>query len=231
MATKTCTICGETQPIENFKKHKACVSGYVSRCKQCVNRLNMEADRRKGVKTQVTRTAEEKKATKSSYQKNYYQMHRKRLSDYQRTHKEANPELAARQHRSWYRNNRDKILVDAREYRIKNADHIREWRKRTGRRKWLKHYGLTVEQYEAMVQRQGNCCAICGNGPTIGKTLCVDHDHRTGKVRGLLCNTCNVGMGALKDDPELVWLAFAYLVEYADDDNTSTVAIPDSESE
>ena len=78
----------------------------------------------------------------------------------------------------------------------------------------LKRYGLTREQYEAMLAAQHGGCAVCGgtNGSSRNrKLLCVDHCHHTGKVRGLLCDNCNRGIGALKDDLGLVRKALLYL--------------------
>jgi hypothetical protein len=57
-------------------------------------------------------------------------------------------------------------------------------------------YGLTYEAHEEMRLNQGNCCAICKR-PFV-KTPCVDHDHKTGKVRGLLCNSCNGVLGKVE---------------------------------
>jgi len=59
-------------------------------------------------------------------------------------------------------------------------------------------------------------CAICGN-PGGKKRLCVDHDHVTGKIRGILCDNCNVGIGRLKDDIGLLYRAIDYLEEYKND--------------
>lgn len=58
-------------------------------------------------------------------------------------------------------------------------------------------YGLTPEDVEAMVQRQGGVCAICTE---ILEDPCVDHDHSTGKVRGILCHRCNLGLGLIEDE-------------------------------
>jgi len=52
-------------------------------------------------------------------------------------------------------------------------------------------FGLTLEQYDDILKLQGNSCALCGNLCQTGKSLAVDHDHNTGKVRGLLCAECN----------------------------------------
>lgn len=62
-----------------------------------------------------------------------------------------------------------------------------------------------------MVASQGGVCRICANKPPNGKRLCVDHDHETGAVRGLLCQKCNTAIGMLNDDPALVERALDYL--------------------
>lgn len=71
------------------------------------------------------------------------------------------------------------------------------------RRYELKQYGLTVEDYDTMFDTQGGVCAICGEPPVNGARLVVDHDHETGKVRGLLCSPCNTAVGRL--DAVLDW--------------------------
>lgn len=65
-------------------------------------------------------------------------------------------------------------------------------------RAWmLKHrFDLTVEQYDAMLEKQGGVCGMCGQTCSSGRRLAVDHDHQTGRVRGLLCVRCNRGLGA-----------------------------------
>jgi len=77
-------------------------------------------------------------------------------------------------------------------------------------------YGITIEQYNEMLDRQGGVCAICGeeetrtNKGTI-RALCVDHNHDTGMVRGLLCANCNNGIGYLGDSADRVRSALEYL--------------------
>ena len=73
-----------------------------------------------------------------------------------------------------------------------------------------KNYGITLEQYNVLVIKQNNKCAICGSDNR-GKDLFVDHNHITGKIRGLLCSTCNFAIGLLKDDPILCDTMAAYL--------------------
>jgi Recombination endonuclease VII len=69
-------------------------------------------------------------------------------------------------------------------------------------------YGLSFREFKAIFARQGNVCAIC---KTSSRRLCIDHCHATGKVRGFLCNKCNVGLGYYNDDPRLMRAATAYL--------------------
>jgi len=81
-----------------------------------------------------------------------------------------------------------------------------------------REYGVSEEQYLELHAKQAGLCAICWQPETKlipGKAplrLSVDHDHVTGKVRGLLCSACNVGLGSFKDDPELLQAAGLYLL-------------------
>jgi hypothetical protein len=76
----------------------------------------------------------------------------------------------------------------------------------------IRSYGITVEEYDEMLESQGGGCYICGIGP-VGRALDIDHDHRTGKVRGLLCSNHNRALGLLGDDPDLLLAAHTYLVQ------------------
>ncbi len=88
------------------------------------------------------------------------------------------------------------------------------------RKRNLKTYGLTVEQYDAMLVAQGGVCAICKGAETHVSSftkqirrLSVDHDHKTNKVRGLLCSSCNRAIGLLGDDVERLRAVLFYLEE------------------
>ena len=74
-------------------------------------------------------------------------------------------------------------------------------------------YGITVVDYERMFEAQGGLCKLCGQPPNNrwGKLLAVDHCHRTNRVRGLLCDKCNKGLGQFDDSPELLKKAIQYL--------------------
>ena len=70
-------------------------------------------------------------------------------------------------------------------------------------------YNITIQDYNKMLAEQNECCAICGIHPH--KVLNVDHDHITGKVRGLLCTKCNIMLGNAKDSREVLLKAVSYL--------------------
>ena len=78
-----------------------------------------------------------------------------------------------------------------------------------------KIYGIDQAEYDAMFERQGGRCAICRRPPKSGRRLHVDHDHDTGKVRGLLCMPCNVFIGWIAEDVIVLKRAIAYLRGHA----------------
>lgn len=91
------------------------------------------------------------------------------------------------------------------------------------RRYFRTRYNISVEQYQERLAAQGGCCAVCGRSEADnGARLSVDHDHTCcplkgqscGKcIRGLLCNSCNTGMGHLGDDPDRLLSAAAYILQ------------------
>ena len=76
-----------------------------------------------------------------------------------------------------------------------------------------KLYGLSLQQYDTMLESQDGKCAICKEVPK-AKNLCIDHDHDTGTNRGLLCNKCNRGIGYLGDNIQLLKQSIQYLEHY-----------------
>lgn len=105
-------------------------------------------------------------------------------------------------------------------YREENAVAIAEQERATqaGNSRWswernLCLRGLTVADYEAMVEAQEGCCALCGTDKPWARSdkWAVDHDHETGKVRGLLCHACNKALGLFKDNPVVMRRAAEYV--------------------
>lgn len=114
---------------------------------------------------------------------------------------------------AWYAANRDRALERSKAYQRERRSTPEFARKRRDY-ELRKKYGITLEQYEAMLESQGGC-AICTAQPAAGGVLDVDHCHDTGRVRGLLCNPCNRAIGLLRHDMALIEKAVAYLGEHA----------------
>lgn len=83
------------------------------------------------------------------------------------------------------------------------------------RAKMRRKYGLSADALAALLAEQGGACAICGSveGGGKHKRLVVDHCHRSGAVRGMLCHSCNTAIGHFRDDPNLLRAAAAYVEE------------------
>lgn len=74
------------------------------------------------------------------------------------------------------------------------------------------NYGITLLDYELMLEAQGGRCAVCGLRPEQSqRALAVDHCHRTRMIRGILCQLCNTGLGSFRDEPERLRRAAEYL--------------------
>lgn len=85
--------------------------------------------------------------------------------------------------------------------------------KATDKAQNLRKFGLTPAGFAALKQEQGGQCAICRAEPAPTRDLAVDHDHATGKVRGLLCSNCNTALGLFGDNPERLDAAREYLTK------------------
>lgn len=101
-------------------------------------------------------------------------------------------------------NNSEKGKKANKRWRLKNKNRVK-----LSNSLWhLKNsYGLTFEDREKLIKDQNSKCLICGEK----KKLIIDHDHKTGKVRGLLCNDCNLGLGRFKDNIEIISNSILYL--------------------
>jgi hypothetical protein len=104
--------------------------------------------------------------------------------------------------RAKYARDPERILAGQREARRRRPKQkMQEWAR-------LRKYGLSREAFQEMVDAQDRRCAICGTTPDV---LVVDHCHKTGVTRGLLCRWCNVGLGMFRDDPAALEQAHSYL--------------------
>lgn len=94
--------------------------------------------------------------------------------------------------REWRRRNPEKNRAHVKKWRDANVERVKTKLREFNLKK---KYGLTVEEYDQMLADQDGHCAICPVEPTPTKRLAVDHCHKTGKVRSLLCHTCNNHLG------------------------------------
>ncbi len=135
----------------------------------------------------------------------YRTRRRKSVQKYDQNNQERQTEYR----RQWAKDNSDKVRAYHRKYfHQKPAQERRSKRERQK----LQQYGLTIEDYEQMLNTQGNVCAICGECNPSGRKLAVDHASQTHRVRGLLCSNCNMGIGLLKHSVDLLAAAQRYLV-------------------
>ena len=147
----------------------------------------------------------------------------KKAKEYAARHYQKNKAKYRAANKRWIENHPDEFLAIQRNYLATEKGKqsvMKKQKKFQGseksntryRRSNLKRaYGLTLEQYDVMFDEQNGVCAICNEQATDGRRLAVDHDHKTGKIRGLLCMNCNVGIGNLQDDITILRNAVDYL--------------------
>lgn len=113
--------------------------------------------------------------------------------------------MARKSKRAYYLRNRETIMSKSEAYKQRNPGKVRAYLLK-------RKYRLTPEERAAMIEERRGCCEICGMYQ--GDRLEVDHNHTTGKVRGMLCHNCNSGLGMFGDDVELLSNARSYLLHY-----------------
>lgn len=110
----------------------------------------------------------------------------------------------------WARANPEKVKQIAQTFKAQNPEaawqHYRTWR--------LKAYGLTPREYDQKLIHQKGLCKVCGGQNRDGRMLAVDHDHRTGRVRDLLCSPCNTALGLLQEDANTILALARYIAEW-----------------
>jgi hypothetical protein len=159
----------------------------VKRCKKCgdvkpLGEFYQATGTRDGRRGQC-------KACEIARNKAWYQQNRKRAIAYVK---------------GWQRANAERVRDYQRQYR---ADHAQQFREGHLRRV----FNLTAAQYEELLEAQGGGCALCGRAPRSDRSLHVDHNHKTGVLRGLLCFRCNVGIGHFREDTLRMADAIVYL--------------------
>ena len=153
------------------------------------------------------------------YQRERYLKNREKIRAKQKAaYATLTPEQRHERNAKQYQRHREHVLTYGRERYLAKRSEIAEYgrRWRAGRkdiereRHLVAKYGLTAEDYEALLVVQKQLCALC-HQPMLRNKIEVDHDHVTGNVRGLIHHGCNTALGLLGDTPEGVMAAYEYL--------------------
>lgn len=184
--TKVCTKCGKRKKLGDFHKSRVGKYGLRSRCKQCINTAH---------KNWQLKNSDEIKEYNKIYHRSYYEKNKTKILQKMRT-REKNLSDEDREKRRTRQKKYTSSGYRKTQYRNNQYYRTAHW------------YGITKEFALELHNKQDGKCAICGKRE---KRLCIDHDHVTGKVRGLLCHGCNLGIGNLQDNPEILTKAAKYL--------------------
>jgi len=149
---------------------------------------------------------------------------KEKAAEYRRGWRARNLERSRLREAVYREKTRDELRARDARYRITNKENRRISAKKysatlagkvaSKRASLKKRYGITLEQYDELLAKQHNRCAICGRHQAgLRVSLAVDHNHSTGKLRGLLCDMCNRGMGLLRESTDLLVKAINYLKE------------------
>jgi hypothetical protein len=136
-------------------------------------------------------------------------------------HRNECKECLRAQHRDWYRRNREHSIAYVKEWQRANAEHLnayrREYNARPERKRkqrdayYRRTFGISADEFDALLASQGGGCAICGSVPERAASFHLDHDHLTGAIRGILCLSCNQALGHFRDDPVVLQRAAEYV--------------------
>ncbi len=125
---------------------------------------------------------------------------------YDPEHYQANKEKYAAKSKAWREKNPERAKENRRRNYLENKERALQYSTEYNRRRKI---GISPEEYNNLLKEQNGVCAICGLECT--RALAADHCHITKKIRGLLCNNCNRGLGHFKDNPTILRRAIAYL--------------------
>lgn len=197
--TKRCSGCKTQKCITNFRQYNKTKDKLFYYCKEC----------------EVLKSKEN------------YQKHAEKRKEEKRIWRKNNPELVKQRNREQYLKNKEKRIEYASDYYYDNHEarkaYKNQWYEANKNGKVLSSrlktlFNISIEDYEKMYKEQDGKCAICHIDEDTLKTirpksakLCIDHCYITGKVRGLLCSTCNTGIGMLNDSINQLQNAIYYL--------------------
>ena len=145
------------------------------------------------------------------YQREWRRNNSEKSKEYVKRRIAKNPEKHRLKHKKWVAQTPEKQRLYKRNYIINNP----EKHKISTRENHLRKYGITIEKHNEILLSQNGKCAICGTDYFDGKGgFCVDHNHDTGLVRGILCHHCNLILGHCRDNLSILTSAFDYLSKH-----------------
>lgn len=227
-AVKLCPSCKTEKRAAEFHVNRALKSGLQTYCIDCSRQMHRESIERNADAVAARRAARLARTLDTSGTKTCTKCHVEKpvLSFYlNRGTKDGRAtycdECQRASTRAWKAANAERVRE---QYEAtKRKPGYEDKRRRDNQRWWLRQYGITVEQYDQLLADQGGTCAICQLperyvDARTGRTrrLSVDHDHKTGRVRGLLCGSCNQAVGHFEDDHDRCVRAGQYLLKASD---------------
>ena len=145
---------------------------------------------------------------KKQYNKEYCIKNKDILSKKKKEYRIKNKDILSKKKKEYYFKNKEHILARVKNWSLNNKDRVRE-------NQLKRDYNLTLDQYNKMFTDQKGCCKICDRHQSkLSKVLGVDHNHTTGKIRGLLCNSCNTNIGKFNEDTKILNKMIEYIKEY-----------------
>ena len=148
------------------------------------------------------------KIKQKEYNKNYYNKTKESRKEYHKQYNIIHKIEKSKYYKNWAILNKDKLIQKRKDWYKKNIKN-NQLKIRKNNLKY--NYNLTPEEYNNLIIYQNNMCSICGKTFKIDDKICIDHNHKTKKLRGLLCDNCNKGLGHFKDSTSILENAILYL--------------------
>lgn len=164
----------------------------------------------------MTTAISKRREQKSSYQRRRYRNRTPQQIERDKETRRARKDKENARNRKYYEAHRDQINKIRRErygsLTIEQRDRLKK-----AQRRWLLHreYGISQEQFDDLLRKQKNKCAICGDSENGGRMWHVDHCHNSGEIRGILCGRCNKMLGLARDRQSILRRAARYLDDFS----------------
>lgn len=200
--TRCCSKCKVDKPLSEFYKNKSQPEGHEHYCKQCAKEAKHKyrASEKGQAYLKAYQASEQFKAVMRRYANSV-------------THRQYIQSEKYKQGQKKYR--QSKIgRKKAKEWRVNHPQRLHHWT-------LMRRYGITLKKYNQMLSQQGGKCAICNSTNACGHNLSVDHDHTSGKVRGLVCKRCNYLIGVVEWEHNKLEKIFRYLIKETENESTT----------